>query len=75
MQIENDEYIDEILKNWKGIIMLYRQFEERNPVLLLEDNEKKEFRSYIFTKGKKLGKKKIENKFKAVVLQRMVRDD
>jgi hypothetical protein len=94
MQIENDVYIDEILKNWKGIIRLYRQFEGKNPVLLLDiqeqkvyaypynefkralneisqeslktqyeeaiandnfiifiqDNEKKEFRSYTFTK-------------------------
>jgi hypothetical protein len=41
MKIENDVYTDEILKNWKGIIMLYRQFEEKNPVLLLDIQEQK----------------------------------
>lgn len=41
MQIENDVYIDEILKNWKGIIMLYKQFEKNNPVLLLDIQEQK----------------------------------
>ena len=41
MQRENDVYLDEVWKHWEGIIMLYRQFEDKNPVMLLDIQEQR----------------------------------
>lgn len=39
MERENDVYLDEAWKHLEGIIMLYRQFEDKNPVMLLDIQE------------------------------------
>ncbi|MDP2754103.1 MAG: hypothetical protein Q8P40_06895 [Nitrospirota bacterium] len=41
MQRENDVYLDDVWKHWEGIIMLYRQFEDKNPVMLLDIQEQR----------------------------------
>jgi hypothetical protein len=37
--VEKDEYIDVINENWDAILMWYKQFEDKKPVMLLDIQE------------------------------------